>query len=378
MANSWRARRRLTLMVTAQCTRRSVVPKVQHLGLRWLLGFTSMYPLFLGVRIKADALRALASVCQRQLGALGSKQTAEPRRVTSPVPPDDVQPDVELHHRVCRLVGRFYTGVAVGPHGSLKKDILVYLKCRQAIFHTSLPCQRGDNLTDRGSADAIRLILNDQAIPYMEFHVGRSITSERFRNEFMRAKLPDNLPYYSDGFCEMAGAGTVLRYIAEKTNLMGVSPADKVKIQSIVEYGFSVLHSLWKADCQCGETERLSEDRAKAKFVKNKLFPILRSLNSLVPVYDEHSALTPAALVDEDSALSLTPRPQKKWIAGFVRSSKLHAQNFLSFFFSSLLLISSEFGSSILLPFVNITKHSQAVEYYRPNIRAFSESPHRY
>nr|PIM00249.1 putative glutathione S-transferase [Toxoplasma gondii COUG] len=329
------------------------VARVDHFGLRWLLDFAVTSPFFRGVRLDADAVAALATVCQHQLeDALGSPSTIPSRKVTFPVPVDDLQPNVELHHRLARVVARFYTGVTIGPPRSLKKDILVYLKCR-------------------GSVDAIRLILNDQSIPYMEFHVGRSITSDTFKDEFVAARLPDSLPYYSDGTCEMTGAGTVLRYVSAKTGLMGRSPEERIKIDSIIEYGFSVLQSLWRAECQCGETQRIGQDRAKAKFVKEKLLPILRTLDALVPA-NGLAATSSAADCQQGELSAFEPRRlQPTWVQDFFSVADI-------VIYSCASSVVREFGQSILLPFVNIVRHSEAVEGYRPNIKAFSESPHRY
>nr|CEL65610.1 TPA: glutathione s-transferase, putative [Neospora caninum Liverpool] len=322
MADKRNPRRRASLPGIGRRRRHAEVCMVKHFGLRWLLDFTVTSPFLRGVRLDADAVATLAIVCQHQLeDALGSTSTVTSRKVTFPVPVDDLQPDVELQHRLSRLVARFYSGVAIGPPRSLKKDILVYLKCRQVFYHIDSSSRCLEALTDRGSADAIRLVLNDQSVPYMEFHVGRSIMSDTFKDEFVAARLPDSLPYYSDGACEMTGAGTVLRYVAAKTGLMGRSPAEREKIESIIEYGFSVLQSLWRADCQCGETQRMSQDRAKAKFVKEKLLPILRTLNALVPTNDESA--TPAAADcqwEEESAFA-TRRLRPTWVEGCVSIS---------------------------------------------------------
>nr|CEL72949.1 TPA: glutathione S-transferase, putative [Toxoplasma gondii VEG] len=298
------------------------VARVDHFGLRWLLDFAVTSPFFRGVRLDADAVAALATVCQHQLeDALGSPSTIPSRKVTFPVPVDDLQPNVELHHRLARVVARFYTGVTIGPPRSLKKDILVYLKCRQVFCPVDCSNRFLDPQIDRGSVDAIRLILNDQSIPYMEFHVGRSITSDTFKDEFVAARLPDSLPYYSDGTCEMTGAGTVLRYVSAKTGLMGRSPEERIKIDSIIEYGFSVLQSLWRAECQCGETQRIGQDRAKAKFVKEKLLPVLRTLDALVPA-NGLAATSSAADCQQGEQSAFEPRRlQPTWVQDFVSTA---------------------------------------------------------
>lgn len=255
----------------------------------------------------------------------------------------------------------------------------------------------------------IRLILNDQGIPYMEFHVSRSMLSSLLRNEFAAAGLADNLPYYSDGTCEMTGASTILRYIARRTGLMGETAAQSVKIDSVVEYGFAVLQSLWRVGCQCGKKQKLSEDRAKAMYFKDVVLPILRTLESLVPDYDEGKvSRTECLLTRPADGLPLHCIPPPVWIFEAVRAPTwlpeycrrrgmasvfrcghrcvllhfLHCQVNVSIHARQTgcfdLPPHREFGESTLLPFANLRRHSEAVEYHRRNIRVFLDSPYRY
>ncbi|PHJ25654.1 glutathione s-transferase [Cystoisospora suis] len=206
----------------------------------------------------------------------------------------------------------------------------------------------------------------------MEFHAGRSMLRGLLRNEFAAAGLPDNLPYYSDGICEMTGASTVLRYIARKTGLMGETAAQGVKIDSVVDYSFAVLQSLWRAGCQCGTKQKLSEDRAKAKYFKEVVLPLMLTLDSLVPDYDYGAPLPMESHLERpDDGVPSQCVPPANWIFESFSVADITV-------YSCTSSIAREFGESSLVPFTNLRRHSEAVEYHRRNIRVFIDSPHRY
>ncbi|OEH78748.1 glutathione s-transferase [Cyclospora cayetanensis] len=133
-----------------------------------------------------------------------------------------------------------------------------------------------------GSVDAIRLLLRHKNVPHAEFYADRSFGCEEIRSRFEAAGLPATLPYFSDNHCEMTGSRTILIYLAKQLKLYGTSRADAIHIESIVDYCFAALHTIWGAECKCAYPQELNRERARAHYCRDEVLPMLQTMCRLV------------------------------------------------------------------------------------------------
>ncbi|KAL8424425.1 hypothetical protein Efla_001027 [Eimeria flavescens] len=223
----------------------------------------------------------------------------------------------------------------------------------------------------RGSVDAIRLLLRHKDVPHVEYHVDQSIKSQEIACRFEAAGLPATLPYYSDDRREMTGSRTILKYLAVKTRLAGSGEEEAVRIDSILEFCFAALHTLWSSECTCAYPRELSKERARAHYCRDKVLPVLQTLCSLVSLH--------AATVEEDEpdAWTSSSRQAKlrarecRWIIGEASSLLQHPV-------ACAHIQCREFGSSTLLPFTRLRCFMERVEAYSKGIQIFCDSELRF
>ncbi|KAL8271532.1 hypothetical protein Esti_004567 [Eimeria stiedai] len=291
---------------------------------------------------------------------------------------------------VGRLIETRYTGSLYRASAGIH-DVLVYLKCSFS----------------RGSVDAIRLLLHHKRVPHAEFHVDQSFKCQEIASQFEAAGLPATIPYYSDDHCEMTGSRTILKYLAAKTGLAGVSEEDAARVESTLDFCFAALHTIWGADCTCTYPRDLSKERARAHYCRDKILPILQTLCSLVRLHAANRADEGTdAWAPSDPPLNLRAK-QCRWIVGEVTNwqnshSKILQESIFSVFcgghrhlLDSLLshqasaflsglhslaftLFFREFGDSTTLPFTELRCFMERVEAHSRGIQLFCDSEARF
>ncbi|XP_026193731.1 uncharacterized protein LOC34623179 [Cyclospora cayetanensis] len=228
--------------------------------LRWTLKHLSCDLMLKRIRFKRSAVSELSSVCKRVAGGFSPEEAKRQNRGLGP----RVLPLRERFAKfpVGRIIeSRYIRALYRAPAGIQK--VLVYLKCR-------------------GSVDAIRLLLRHKNVPHAEFYADRSFGCEEIRSRFEAAGLPATLPYFSDNHCEMTGSRTILIYLAKQLKLYGTSRADAIHIESIVDYCFAALHTIWGAECKCAYPQELNRERARAHYCRDEVLPMLQTMCRLV------------------------------------------------------------------------------------------------
>lgn len=154
--------------------------------------------------------------------------------------------------------------------------------------------------------DSIRLLLHYKRVPHAEFYVDNTFPGKELSDLFQCSKLPAALPYFCDSECQMTGSRAVLDYLAKTHGLSGNGNREAMKIASVVDFCYSVLQVLWRADCHCGGGFDESTDMARARFLRDRMMPLMQSL---------------ALLVEEVNTMDIskTKPCRRSWVAGEVR-----------------------------------------------------------
>ena len=91
-----------------------------------------------------------------------------------------------------------------------------------------------------------------------------------------------------------------------------------MRIESIVDFCFAALHTIWGADCKCAYPRELNRERARAHYCRDRILPILQTLCPIV---------RPSTVPREDNGLRgwelstpqlCTPSKQSRWVVGEV------------------------------------------------------------
>lgn len=103
--------------------------------------------------------------------------------------------------------------------------------------------------------------------------------------------------------------------------LAGTNNEESLRIESIIDFCFSALHTVWGADCTCAYPLELSKERARAHYCRDRILPILQTLRTLFrprQMQQEEDNMT------EERKLAASEVHRKKkyyWVAGKVNCS---------------------------------------------------------
>ncbi|CAH8441466.1 unnamed protein product [Schistosoma margrebowiei] len=127
----------------------------------------------------------------------------------------------------------------------------------------------------RGLAQPIRLLLEYLEETYEEHAYDRNEV-DAWRNDKFKLGLEfPNLPYYIDGDFKLTQSMAIIRYIADKHNMLGASPEERAEISMLEGAILDIKTSIWTIACnkeyQTLKVDFLKELRGKLKMFEDRL-----------------------------------------------------------------------------------------------------------